>query len=96
MRIHFRPEAAGDLTEAYRWYERQRRGLGGEFEAAVEETLSLLKQAPAAFPILHRELRRILLDRFPYAIYYRLTQDEIEIRACLHTRRHPSRWRRRA
>lgn len=60
MRIHFRPEAAGDLTEAYRWYERQRRGLGGEFEAAVEATLGLLKQAPTAFPILHRELRRVL------------------------------------
>jgi len=96
MRISFRPEAVADLTEAYRWYERQRRGLGDEFEAVVEETLGLLKQAPTAFAVLHRELRRVLLERFPYAIYYRIAQDKIEIRACLHTRRHPGRWRRRA
>jgi plasmid stabilization system protein ParE len=65
MRVRFRPEAAADLTEAYRWYERQRRGLGGEFETAVEQTLAVLKRAPVAFPILHREVRRVLLGRFP-------------------------------
>ena len=96
MRINFRPEATADLTEAYRWYERQRRGLGSEFEAVVEATLRLVKRAPEAFPVVHRGLRRVLLERFPYAIYYHIAQDTIEIRGCLHTRRHPRRWRRRA
>jgi hypothetical protein len=50
MRISFRPEATADLTEAYRWYERQRRGLGAEFETAVEGTLGFLKQAPLPSP----------------------------------------------
>lgn len=94
--MRFRPDASEDLADAFRWYERQRPGLGREFEKAVEQTLRSLEQAPAAFPILHRDLRRVLLKRFPYAIYYRVEHNEIEIRACLHTRRHPGRWRRRA
>jgi plasmid stabilization system protein ParE len=65
MRVSFRPEATADLTEAYRWYERQRRGLGSEFEAVVEATLRLVQQAPEAFPVLHRGLRRVCWSGSP-------------------------------
>jgi hypothetical protein len=40
-------------------------------------------------------VRRALLGRFPYAVYYRLDSDIIDVIACLHTRRSPSRWRTR-
>ena len=43
-----------------------------------------------------RDLRRLLLRRFPYAVYYRLTEAEIVIRGCLHSHRNPGAWRERA
>jgi len=49
--------------------------------------LELLITTPEMGPIAHRDLRRVLTRRFPYAIYYRLTDAAIEIRACLHHRR---------
>jgi plasmid stabilization system protein ParE len=51
---------------------------------------------PEAGPIVHRDLRRLLLRSFPFAIYYRLTVERVEVRACLHQRRHPGAWRRRS
>ena len=47
---------------------------------------------------MYRDLRRVLLHRFPYSVYYRLVPAErlAEVRACVHQRRHPRTWRGRA
>lgn len=95
-RVRFRPEAAADVADAHAWYERQRAGLGTEFEEAVSAALALVAERPRAFPVVHRRLRRLLLQRFPYALYYRIEADDVEIIARLHTRRHPRRWHRRS
>jgi plasmid stabilization system protein ParE len=94
--LRFTPLAARDVREAVAWYDEQRTGLGAEFEAALHAALVLLRQAPEAGPPVLRDVRRVLLPRFPYALYYRLTPDLLEIRACLHQHRHPRLWRRRA
>ena len=95
-RIAFRPEAAADVRAAFRWYEAQRPGLGHEFEATLDAELTLLRAAPTAFPIVFRQLRKLLLRRFPYAVYYEIEPEMIRIRAVLHLRQHPRRWRSRA
>jgi plasmid stabilization system protein ParE len=95
-RVAFRPEAAADVRAAFAWYERQRPGLGTEFEAALEADLALLREVPTAFPIVLRQLRKLLLRRFPYAIYYAIEADVVRVRGVLHVRQHPRRWRRRA
>ena len=95
-RLEFRPEASADVAEAFSWYEAQRPGLGTEFEAELDGTLGLIKAMPAAGRVVYRTLRRALVRRFPFAIYYVLGGDLIEVRAVLHGSRHPRTWRRRA
>jgi len=51
---------------------------------------------PVGFPVVHRETRRVLLQRFPYALYYRVFGEALVIVACMHGRRDPIRWRSRA
>ena len=68
----FRPDAAADVDEAYRWYEGQRLGHGDAFLAAVQATLAMIGDWPLAFQILHRNTRRALIDRFPYGVFYRV------------------------
>lgn len=58
--------------------------------------LDLLITIPEMGPTAYRDLRRIMTQRFPYAIYYRLTDTAIEIRAVLHHRRNPPPGYRRA
>ena len=93
--VRFTPLAAKDIEEAFEWYESQRVGLGSEFEAVVDQMVRLLTEMPELGPELHGDLRRVLLVRFPYALYYRLG-DLIEVRGCLHLRRSPAIPRRRA
>ena len=90
-----RPAAAADVEGAYRWYEEQGAGLGGEFLVAVEAGLELIAAHPLAAPVVHRDTRRLLLRRFPYGVFYRQVADEIVVVGCLHAKRSPRVWRSR-
>ena len=93
--VRFRSEAASDVALAKEWYDGQRPGLGDEFFEALERLMDLISDVPEAFPEIDVGLRRALLGRFPFAVYYRLDADLVDVIACLHTRRSPSRWRSR-
>jgi hypothetical protein len=41
-------------------------------------------------------VRRALVRRFPYAVFYRVESDAPVIIACVHCRSHPRRWQSRA
>ena len=95
MRVRFRTEAASDVMTAREWYDAQRPGLGDDFVAALEHVIGLVSELPEAFPEIASGHRRALLGRFPYALYYRAEGQELEVVACLHTRRISDSWRRR-
>lgn len=81
--------AERDLLEAQTWYDIQRPGLGAEFRAAINTTFQQMAEQPLQYPLVHRQLRRAVLRRFPYLIYFRADSDRIVIMACLHSKRHP-------
>ncbi len=87
MQILYRIEAERDVAEARKWYTQQGSNLGHAFQAALQRAEKVLRRHPAAFPIAHGEYRRMVLRRFPYAVYYRPLDDaRLEIVAVLHQR----------
>jgi len=94
--IHLRPDAEIDLEDAAKWYEKQRRGLGGgDFLDQVQHTWNTMEETPFLYPVVHRNTRRALTRRFPFAIYYRIKYDAVVIIAVMHGSRHPIRWQKR-
>ncbi len=90
-------EAASDeFTAAVSWYESQRLGLGAELFDAVVATIASIGQQPE-IGMAHPEspTRRALVERFPYQVVYRLTQDQIVIVAIAHLKRRPGYWKHR-
>lgn len=90
------PLAEADLDEARAWYEAQRPGLGDAFLENVEEAFDRLRHFPALYAPVFRDLRLALVRRFPYAVAYRLDDDQITAVAVYHTRRDPRGWQGRA
>ena len=89
-------EAREEFAAAVRWYEEQRPGLGGEFFDAVVDATSFIQTRPETGTLSpDRRTRRVLLQRFPYQIVYRLSEDEIVIVAIAHLKRRPGYWRER-
>ena len=94
-RVSFRPEAEAEALEMRDWYEGKRPGLGAEFRAALEETIERIVNSPMQFRLVRGETRRAILNRFPYAVYFRVTDKDILVLA-VHGRQHPRRWQSRA
>jgi plasmid stabilization system protein ParE len=92
LRVSLRSEAAAEIARARSWYEDHKPGLGVAFEETLTATLGLIRENPKAFPVAHRDVRRALLHRFPYAVYYQLRRNSIRIVACLHQRRDRRSW----
>jgi toxin ParE1/3/4 len=91
-RVLIEPAAAGDIEEAFRWYEARRTGLGAEFVATIAVAFEALTRDPAQFALTRDPFRWIKLRKFPYAIHYRIKGDTVAIAACLHFRQSPKRW----
>lgn len=56
-----------------------------------------IAQNPLAFPVVWRARvrRALVLDRFPYALYFTIDDDQFTVIACFHARRDPRRWQDR-
>ena len=90
-RVLVRDAAEADLEQARRWYDKQRQGLGDEFLASLAEAFTRLEQDPERYRVLYNGFHRVLLERFPYRIFYQLRGNEVIIFRVLHHARDYSR-----
>jgi len=86
-------EAAGDIESGWEFYARQDDGLGAYFVGCILQDLRRLEALHGTHPV-HHGLMPMLSERFPFGIYYRETDDAIEVLAILDLRRDPERIRR--
>jgi len=91
----FHPSVQGDIDAAYRWYEQQRAGLGDEFLAELDVVFRRLEKMPQIHQFVRGDVRRALLRRFPFAVFYRIHSDRVEIIAVHDCRRDPAIWQSR-
>ncbi len=96
MILVLRREAEADVLEAFRWYESKRAGLGHVFVDEVDVALERVAEAPLSFPLAHGELRRLVMKRFPYVIYFRQNEDAVQVLGVMHGRRDRRALRRRS
>ena len=94
-RLVILPEAKEDLREARRWYERKQKGLGNKFLSTVNDTLADIRRLPKGGLEVSPGVRRRLLRKYPYAIYYWPSDDRIVVLVVIHTSRDPRIWRNR-
>lgn len=95
QRLILRPEAEKDIAEAAAWYDQQRPGLSLQFRAALDNTFASIEQHPRLYSQVYRSLRRALVRRFPYGVFYTPRVEELVVVAVLHTARSPRLWRGR-
>ncbi len=93
--VRLLPEAEVELEAAASRYEGWQPGLGLALVREVRKACSLVSERPLGSRVVHGEIRRKIVSRFPYAILYRVEQDEIIVVAVSHRRRRPGYWRDR-
>jgi len=95
----FHSEAAEEYLAATQYYlEHASELIAAAFVAEVEAAIQILRNAPTHWAVIEEpQIRRYLLTRFPYSIYYRweANNDRVSIYAVMHTSRRPGYWRDR-
>lgn len=92
MNVRFLSLARAEMDDAFAWYEEQAVGLGYEFLDALDQAVRLITSFPESHQQTGKNLRRCLLNRFPYALHYGIDQGAIIVVAVAHLRRNPHYW----
>ena len=93
--LELRKPAQADITDAVRWYEQRAKGLGAKFLQALDICLASIQRSPDSHTLVHPRIRRALMHRFPYGVFYVVEERRISVIACLHVRRRPAVWKGR-
>lgn len=85
-------EVFEELWEAVQWYENIEMGLGDGLVSAFHAALQRVADNPYVFPLRKKNLRirRVLLKRFPYKIYFTISGRNIAVISLVHTASLPS------
>jgi len=82
-------EAELDIDEAFVWYELNQIGLGKRFYESVDKSVRFISESPLSCVEIYKGLRRFVIKKFPYGIYYSVNMEkkEIQIVGVIHFRR---------
>lgn len=81
LRVEFHPLAALEVTDAERWYDQQRPGLGDRYLAAVNAAVNRAAQWPnTGTPVEFADdgtvsIRKVATAGFPYTIGYEVSEE---------------------
>lgn len=95
MGLTFHADADAEVTEAARYYEMQVEDLGVSFLDELDAALERIETHPRAASLVGREVRRAVLERVPYSVFYVIEPDRIRVIAVAHQKRRPNYWRTR-
>jgi plasmid stabilization system protein ParE len=92
MKVRLHPQARAELVEARNWYYERSPLSSVAFAHAVDRAVSRIRTAPNTYPAADHGTRKLVLQRFPFNIFYRVGETEILIVALAHQKRRPGYW----
>ena len=91
MKVEYHRATVTDLNDAVSYYEFERVGFGIEFRSEIYRAIDRIAESPRQYPIVSEDIRRCLINRFPFSILYRITLAEtVRVLAIRHHRRRTS------
>lgn len=91
LEIRVSPEALAQIEEAAEWWAQNRPAAPGAVRKDVDEILKILCSQPGVGTPARRGrvkgLRRVTLNRVRYYLYYRISEDALEVLALWHQSR---------
>ena len=92
MKVVLSSIAELQIAQAAADYENKSRQLGLRFLESIEDALLDVARHPEAFRRLRGQIRRIMLDGFPWGLLYCRVVDDIRILSLIHLHSDPDSW----
>lgn len=85
--------AEEEAAEAFEYYYEIHSELAYEFYEQLDRVYDKVENNPASCQLVNDYIRRALLAKFPYAVFYRiLPENRVLVLTILHTSRNPKSW----
>ena len=94
-RLIVRIEAEMDIQTGYFRYENEVPGLGVQFLNAVDDGFNRISDNPLHYAIIVGGIRRKLVAKFPYGLFFVFEENEVRVLSVLQQARNPTLWGRR-
>jgi len=75
------------LEEAIAWHEIQHPKPGKEFLSIIEISIDKISQNPFTYLFVRIPIRRYVLRKFPYSLYFEIEDDVVRIASVWHHKR---------
>ncbi|GMQ83188.1 MAG: hypothetical protein BMS9Abin05_2678 [Rhodothermia bacterium] len=95
MHVEVSSSASEDLRSAVVYYSGQGSTLATAFLDEFDRGCTLISESPKIGTPTGDRNRKLVLQRFPFSVIYRVETDRIFIFAVSHQRRHPKFWHSR-
>jgi plasmid stabilization system protein ParE len=93
--LEFQPEAIQEAEDARDWYAGRSGTAAANFLRDLDRAFQQILEAPDRWPKFEAGTRRVVLQRFPFSVIYRVQETSVEIIAVAHDKRRPRYWRSR-
>jgi toxin ParE1/3/4 len=77
------PEARDDIAAAMRYYEGEWERLGQKFLDELNSQLMRVAENPRQYPVYRRETHKVVMQRFPFLVFYRFKHERVYVIAVM-------------
>ena len=95
MRVNYDDAAREEGLAAAAWYGLQQEALQIRFLAKWKEAEIRMAASPQLHRCFEGNLRKCRFEIFPYALVFRIRNDELQVLAVMHMSRRPNYWQHR-
>ena len=89
------PDAEIDIKETVKYYKERSKGLEKEFVKLIDSSIHDINKNPEAFPVVKYDIRKYVVTKFEFCIYFIDRIDVLYIIAVFHDKRNPKDWQKR-
>jgi plasmid stabilization system protein ParE len=87
--LQLRNKALDDVSRIRTWYRKIDPILEDRFVRALNDGLDRIEANPFGYQVIYRNTRRIILDKFPYSVFFLIQNASVIVLAVIHHKRNP-------
>lgn len=89
LNIEISKLAQKEIEESKEYYNLQRKNFGLDFKNDILKAINSISTHPTLYPVVATKIRRCLLHKFPFSIFYTIKNETIIILSVAHQHRKP-------
>jgi plasmid stabilization system protein ParE len=87
--VRYKRAASAEVEAAISWYAQPEINQASAFVRDLERTEAHLRAQPALYQQVEGDIRRAVLRRFPYSLFYLIEREQVIVLACMHQHQKP-------